>query len=103
MTATPHQSGLPSFSGSSDVAGSRARKSSKHRRWKVFPPQPKSVRVWQVQPASPDEPAGLGPGSSSWVQSFSGSRWLIVAVLLGVGLCLAVLGGWLSVANYLGE
>ena len=106
MSAIPHASGLPTPSPSQ--SSTRIKKG-------VFPPRPKSVRIWAVlnpaaEPSQP-EPVPSTPGKQSGHTGFSGnpnasmpgqsliSAWRVLGVLgVFLALVLAVLLG-----KYLGK
>lgn len=96
MAAVPRRSAL------SGISNARSPSSGSHR-WRSFPPPPKSVRIWEVRPADPDEQTRESHTGVWARRCCSGRLWLVMAVLLGVAACIAVLNGWVQVPNYLGD
>jgi hypothetical protein len=97
MTSVPHSSGM------SGMPKTPAASSPTSHRWRSFPPQPKSVRIWEVHPASPEDQAQQAREGLGWYRSRSARLLLTLLVLLGVAACIATLGGWLPFPNQLGE
>ena len=96
MTSVPHSSGMSGMS-------NKPATSPASRRWSSFPPQPKSVRIWEVHPAGPEDQAHEQRGGLGVARWSPARMWLALAVLLGVIACVAVLGGWLPLPNHLSE
>jgi hypothetical protein len=97
MTSVPHSSGM------SGMPKTPTASSAASHRWRSFPPQPKSVRIWEVRPAGPEDQARQARDGLGWFRSRSFRLLLLPLVLLGVAACIAALGGWLPFPNHLSE